>query len=184
MSNASSASTSPASPARHTALAGLEKKLAGGTPDDSLVPDTIRKAVRYMLGGAAVTLVIGVFWVIVALTDSRVLNNGKQPTSSQLSQAIIWYVITTLVFAALWVLMARLNRRGQKWARIAASVFFAIATWNLYRGVNSLQGGQTILVLNVISFVLAIAEWLCGLGAVALLWRSQSSSYFNERSAQ
>jgi hypothetical protein len=180
----SKTSAAPTVVPRQTALTALEKKLSGTNPDDSVVPGPVRKATRYMLGGAAVTAVIGVFSIIVAVADPRALNNGTQPTGGELGQALVYYILTTLVFIAIWVLMARLNRTGQKWARIAASVLFAIATFDLYRGVNSLQGGQTILVLNVISFALAVAEWICGLGAVALLWRSESSTYFNERAAQ
>jgi hypothetical protein len=172
------------SPGGQSALTTFEKKLAGRNPDDSVVPAPVRKATRWMLAGAGVTAVIGVFSVIVAISDPRALNNGTQPSGGQLGQALVYYLITTVVFMAIWVLMARLNRAGQKWARIVASVLFAIATFDLYRGVNSLQGGQTILVLNVISFALAVAEWICGLGAIALLWRSESSIYFTERTAQ
>jgi hypothetical protein len=182
MSKTSAASTAAAVP-RQTALATFSRKLVGTRPDDSVIPAQVKKAVRYMLAGAAVTAVVGVFSVIVAISDPRALNNGTSPTG-HLTQALVYYVITTVVFMAIWILMARLNRSGQKWARIVASVLFAIATWDLYQGVNSLSGGQTILVLNVISFVLAVAEWICGLGAVALLWRSESTAYYNERAAQ
>jgi len=180
----SKTSAAPAAVARQSALATFEKTLSGRNPDDSVVPSPVRKAVRWMLAGAGVTAVTGVFSVIVVISDSHALNNGTQPTSGQLTQLLVYYIISTVVFMAIWVLMARLNRSGQKWARIVASVLFAIATWDLYQGVNSLQAGQTVLVLNVISFVLAVAEWICGLGAIALLWRSESSVYFNERAAE
>jgi hypothetical protein len=166
-----------------TALATLEKKLSGANPDDTDVPAAIGKAVRYMLAGAAVTAVTGLFSIIVAVTDAPSLNHGKQPTSGWIAQAIVSIIIIALVFMAIWVLMARFNRAGQKWARIAATVLFAILTYDLYKGINSLHAGQTILVLNVISFVLVIGEWLCGLGAIALLWRSESTAYFNQRAA-
>ena len=38
-------------------------------------------------------------------------------------------------------------------------------------------------VVDIVSFVLVVAEWLCGLGAIALLWRAESSAYFKARSA-
>ena len=47
-----------------SALAGLEKRLTGRVPDDSVVPRPVRKAVRFMLGGAAVTAVAGLFSLI------------------------------------------------------------------------------------------------------------------------
>jgi hypothetical protein len=164
-----------------TALAGLEKKLAGRDPDDSVVPSPVRKSVRFMLAGAAVTALSGLFTLIAVLSDPPLINSGKQPTSSQLTGYIVQVLLLSIVYCVLWVLMARMNRSGQVWARIVATVLFVISTVTLYTTVNSLHGGQTILVVNIISFVLAVAEWICGLGAVALLWRSESSAYFRAR---
>jgi hypothetical protein len=165
------------------ALAGFEKKLTGRVPDDAEIPDPVRRAVRFMLAGGALTLVTGIFSVIAVLSDPRLFNSGKQPTSSQLTQAVVYYIVSSLIFVAVWVVMARTTRAGQSWARIVATVLFVISSFNLYEGINSLQGGQTILVLNVISFVLAIAEWICGLVAIALLWRGESTVYFKQRAA-
>jgi hypothetical protein len=167
-----------------TALVGLEKKLTGREPDDSDVPAPVRKAVRFMLGGALVTVVAGIFTVIATIADPRLINNGKQPTSSQLTGDIVQVLVLTLVYAALWVLMARFNRSGAMWARIVASVLFAVSTYSLYSAVNSLHTGEYVAVVNIISFVLAVAEWVCGLGAVALLWRGESSVYFRARAAR
>jgi NADH:ubiquinone oxidoreductase subunit K len=137
-----------------------------------------------MLGGALITLVAGVFTIIATLADPRLINNGKQPTSGALSGDIVQVVLLSLVYCALWVLMARMNRSGQVWARIVASVLFAISTYSLYAAINSLHAGEYLAVVNIISFILAVAEWVCGLGAVALLWRSESSVYFKARSAR
>ena len=49
-----------------SALTGLEKKLVGRDPEDSAIPASVRKAVRFMLGGGAMTLLVAVFWLIVA----------------------------------------------------------------------------------------------------------------------
>ena len=168
----------------HAGLETLEKRLAGRDPDDSDVPAPVRKAVRFMLGGALVTVVAGVFTVIATLADPRLINNGKQPTSSQLTGDIVQVILLTLVYAALWVLMARMNRAGRGWARIVASVLFAISTYSLYAAVNSLHSGEYVAVVNIISFVLAVAEWICGLGAVALLWRGESGVYFKARAVR
>jgi hypothetical protein len=167
-----------------SALAGLETKLAGRDPDDSVVPRPVRKAVRFMLGGAAVTAVGGLFSLLTVISDPNLINNGNKPTSSALTGDIVEVIILTIVYCALWVLMARMNRSGRVWARIVASVLFAFSTISLYSAVNSLHGGQTILVVNIISFVLEVAEWACGCGAIALLWRSESSLYFKARSGR
>lgn len=168
----------------HAGLETLEKRLAGRNPDDSDVPTPVRKAVRFMLGGALVTVVAGVFTVIATLADPRLINNGNQPTSKQLTGDIVQVILLTLVYAALWVLMARMNRSGAVWARIVASALFAISTYSLYAAVNSLHSGEYVAVINIISFALAVAEWACGLGAIALLWRGESSAYFRARSAR
>src|ERR1700744_1881985 len=158
-------------------LGGLEKRLTGRVPDDADIPLPIRRAVRFMLAGAAVTLVTGVFYVIAVLTDPIRFNNGKPMTSGETGRAVVYYVVTTLVYIALWIVMARTNRRGQRWARIVATVLFAIATFDLYAGINGLQNGQTIDVVNVVSFILSVAERVCGLGAIATLWRAGSTGY-------
>jgi hypothetical protein len=164
-------------------LAGLGKKLVGSDPDDSAIPVPVRKAVKFMLGGASVTLVAGLFTVVATLVDPRLINSGKQPTSGQLTSDIVEVALLTLVYAALWVLMARMNRSGQGWARIVASVLFAISTYSLYSTINSLHSGEYLAVVDIISFVLAIVEWVCGLAAVALLWRGESGVYFKARRA-
>jgi hypothetical protein len=162
-----------------TAFAGIEQKLSGGSPDDPGVPPTVRKAVRYMFAGAAVTVFICVFQVIVTIVDKNLIDvNGKPPSSSQLTLGIVILVVSYAVYVALWLLMARFTRAGQNWARIVSSVLFAISTWQLYSTINSLQAGLKITVADVIFIVFTVAIWVAGVGAVALLWRSESSLYF------
>jgi len=110
------------------------------------------------------------------------LNNGKQPTSSQITGYIVQTVVLTFVFCGLWVLMARKNREGRSWARIVASALFALSTISLYTSVDSLRSADYLRVYNVVSLVLAIIEWLVGLGAIALIWRAESGAYFKSRS--
>jgi hypothetical protein len=175
--------TSSSGQSGQSSLASLEKKLTGSVPDDSAVPAPVRKAVRFMLGGAGVTVLAGLFSLIVAISDPNLINGGKKPTSNQLTGDIVQIILLTIVYCALWVLMARMNRSGRTWARIVASVLFALSTFSLYSSVNSLHGGQTVRVVDIVSFLLVVAEWLCGLGAVALLWRAESTAYFKSNSA-
>ena len=44
------------------ALAELEKRLTGRVPDDSAVPGSVRKAVRFMLAGGAMTTLSAFSW--------------------------------------------------------------------------------------------------------------------------
>jgi len=162
-----------------TALAGIEKKLSGGAPDDPGLPVTMRKAVRFMLAGAAIYVVLGAFEAIATLVSRNSIDiNGKPPTSSQLLTAIIFLIVSYAVYCLLWVLMARFNRAGMKWARIVASVLFAISTFQLYETIDSLHGGQVITAADIIYIVITLASWAVGVGAIAMLWRSDSSAYY------
>jgi uncharacterized membrane protein len=167
-----------------SAFAGIEKKLSGGSPDDPSVPATVRKAGRFMLAGAAITVVICLFQVIVTVINKNLIDiNGKPPTSSQLALGIAILIASYAVYVVLWILMARFTRAGHNWARIVSSVLFAISTWQLYTTINSLKANVTITVADVIFIVFTVAIWVAGVGAVALLWRSESSAYFKAHPA-
>ena len=191
-----------------TAFASIETKLSGGSPDDPGLPVTMRKAVRFMLAGAAITAVFAIFEVIATIVDKNSIDiNGKPPTSSELATGVIilivsyaiyvllWLlmarfnragmkwarIVSYAVYCLLWVLMARFNRAGMKWARIVATVLFAISTFQLYQTIDSLHGGQVITAADIIYIIITLASWAVGVGAIAMLWRSDSSAYFQEQ---
>ena len=166
-----------------TALGGLEKKLTGSVPDDSAVPGPVRRAVRLMLAGGAVTAVIGVFLVIATIADKNALtdSSGKKLSSGEFTSSVVGTVIVYLILVAIWVLMARMNRAGRGWARWVASALALLSTVNAYSTVNSLTGGETLTVIDIVFIVGTLALWLIGVAAVAMLWRSESSSYFKAR---
>jgi len=167
-----------------SAFASIEQKLSGGYPDDPRIPAPVRKAGRFMLAGAAITALICLFQVAVEVIDKNLIDiNGKPPTSSQLGVGILIVIVSYAVSILLWILMARFTRAGHNWARIVSSVLFAISTWELYATVNSLKANVTITVYEVISIVFTVAIWIAGVGAVALLWRSESSAYFKAQPA-
>jgi hypothetical protein len=163
-----------------TAFAGIETKLSGGAPDDPGLPATMRKAVRFMLAGAAVTVAFGVFMVIVAVASKNSIDvkTGKPLSSSGLAEDIIGTLVSYLVYVVLWLLMARFNRAGQKWARIVSSVLFGISTLQLYEIFSSLNGGTIINGAVIVFLLFTIALWAVGVGAIAMLWRPDSSAYF------
>jgi hypothetical protein len=177
--------TSSASRSGQSAVAGLEKRLTGRVPDDSEVPGPVRKAVRFMLGGGALTAVTGIFLLIATIADKNALtdSSGKKLSSSEFTSNLVGTVITYLILVVIWVLMARMNRSGYNWARILASVFCAISTYDAYSLVNSLKGGTTITVAGIVYIVLTLALWVVGVIAIALIWRSESSAYYRARSA-
>lgn len=167
-----------------TALAGFEKKLTGNVPDDSDIPSPVRKAVRFMLAGGAATAVVGIFLLIATIADKNALtdSSGKKLSNSQFTSGVVGTLVTYLVVVTIWILMARLNRSGRNWARIVASVLCAISTYDAYTLVNSLRGGQTITVIGTVYIAFTLLIWVLGAIATAMLWRSESSVYFRERS--
>jgi hypothetical protein len=167
------------------AFGGLEKRLVGNVPDDSDVPGPVRKAVRLMLYGGGVTAVVGVFLIITVIADKNALtdSSGKKLTSGELTSGVVSYVLLYVVLVAVWVLMARMNRAGRGWARWVAAALAILATLNAWSTVNSLRGGETITVINVVLIVGTIALWILGASAAIMLWRAESSEYFKSRSA-
>jgi hypothetical protein len=166
-----------------TALAGLEKKLVGSAPGD--VPVSVRRAVRLMLSGSAVTAVVGLFLVIVTIADKNGLtdSSGKKLSSGQFTSSVIGTIVQYLVLVVIWVLMARYNNAGRVWARWIASALAIISTIDAYSIINSLTGGETVTVLGIVFIVGNLALWVLGILAVAMLWRAESSAYFKARAA-
>ena len=168
-----------------SALAGLEKRLTGRVPDDSDVPGPVRKAARFMLAGGALTAIVGIFLLFATIANKNALtdSSGKKLSSGQFTSNVVGTAITYLILVVIWVLMARMNRAGYAWARILASVFCAISTYDAYSLVNSLKGGTTITVAGVVYIVFTLALWVVGVIAIALSWRLESSAYYRARSA-
>jgi hypothetical protein len=168
-----------------SALAGLEKRLTGRVPDDSDVPAPVRKAARFMLAGGALTAIVGIFLLFATIADKNALtdSSGKKLSNGEFTSNVVGTAITYLILVVIWVLMARMNRSGYNWARILASVFCAVSTYDAYSLVNSLTGGTTITVAGIVYIVFTLALWVVGVIAIALSWRSESSAYYRARSA-
>ena len=138
-----------------------------------------------MLGGAAITAVLGLFLVIATIADKNVLTDstGKRLTARNSPAASSIEIVVYLVLATVWVLMARMNRAGREWARWIASALAAISTLDTFRTVDSLKGGQTLTVIDIVVIAGTVITWVIGVLAVAMLWRSESSEYFRARGA-
>lgn len=138
-------------------------------------PRTIRIAVLLMYAGAALTAV-GIILSVVAVATGESALRASHPhaTVAQL-HATQNVLITVAIFSgiieiAAWLLLARVNRNGLKWARIVATVLFVLNTANL---AGHLHGTATIG--NTIYSVLI---WLVGLSVIVLLWLRESGTYF------
>jgi hypothetical protein len=114
---------------------------------------------------------------------SQLLKRSPNLTAAQLTTAehvkIALSIVSGLIGVGLWIWMAQMNKRGRSWARITSTVFFGIETLGVLVsaiGVGALGDAGAIRFYNILT-------WLIGLGAIILLWRRQSSDYFNVRDA-
>jgi hypothetical protein len=132
-----------------------------------------------MYAGAVVSLIgIVVDLTTLSSTKSRIESQHHDWTVTQVNNAehvaIGIFIVSGLLGAALWVWMAQANKAGKSWARIVATVLFAIDTLNVAAGATTPGGGATRLYGLVI--------WLIGLAAIILLWLRTSSDYFRSAS--
>ena len=152
-------------------------------------PATVRRAVRFMQVGAvggALSLIFNVIGSFSLKSNMLTANAAKlkdhQVTASQISNTatalIVYTIIVGLVSIGLWLWMARMNAAGRSWARITASVLFALWSLYTYSVIGELHGGVTITVTLIISLVLIIALWVVGLATIFQLWRPASTAYY------
>ncbi|MGD8148982.1 hypothetical protein [Ornithinimicrobium sp. Y1694] len=154
-------------------------------------PQSIRLAELLMYAGAVVTLIgglAGLFGDRDAIREAvrtQLEATGQTVTAADLDTAVSFSLVTTgvlaLVFAGLWVLMARLNAKGIGWARIVATILGAIGIINTVMAVvasglmpGTAAGGVIGLILQLITGAIAVA-------VLVLLWRQDSNSFFAAR---
>jgi hypothetical protein len=138
-------------------------------------PRSVMVAVRIMYAGAALTAIGLVISVVGVATGEKALRaSHRHATLAQLHATqnflITLAVVSGLIEIGAWLLMARANRSGLKWARIVATVLFALGTWNL---ISHIIGTATVTNLAYTALM-----WLVGFGAVFFLWQKDSSGYF------
>ena len=142
-------------------------------------PPSVVMAVRLMYAGAvvsALSLIVGLA-TVGSLRDSL---HKAQPklTPAELHQLqtvlVVGSVFIELISIGLWVWMALMNKAGKSWARIVATALFGLYT--LYLLFFVIRAGAGALV--------PILTWLIGLGALILLWRKDSTEYFNPQAGQ
>lgn len=140
-------------------------------PERPPAPPSVLNAVKLMYAGAAASTVsLVIFAASIGAIRSENAKARPRLTDSQLSQFIITSIVYAVISVALWLWMARANGEGKNWARITASVLFALATLDLYGLLNYPK--------TALSLVLPVVTWIVGLGAVILLWRRESTAYF------
>ncbi|MFD4404926.1 hypothetical protein ACFWPH_19410 [Nocardia sp. NPDC058499] len=154
-------------------------------PSPETIPRTVRRAVRLMQAGAALTVLIA---VVGFVDDTAVLEAPGEPgtglgdsgSSPVFLEDIIATVATTAIQAGLWLWIAAQCRAGKGWARISGTIFFAI---NLvaFTGLTAVAL-LTGIGLSVTVSVLNIGIVGLGLAAVIALWHRNSGGHFSRAS--
>jgi hypothetical protein len=156
-------------------------------------PPPVYRAVRLMQAGAVVSTLSLIFTVIgsFSLKHNMMTANAQklqdhQITASQISNTatglIIYTIVIGLVSIGLWLWMARMNEAGRRWARITASVFFALWSLYTYSVIGELHGGVTVTATLIVSMVLILALWVIGAATIFYLWRPASTAYVKAQS--
>ena len=148
-------------------------------------PGSIALAVKLMWAGAALAVVSLVYTVLTLDTvkdDVRAQMLEADPSVDQAtidaatSLLIGFAFVFGLLGALLWAWMAWKNGQGRGWARIVATVF---AGFNLLGLLFTGVGGNAepiSIVLSVVSVILAVI-------ILVLLWRKESTEFYNGTAA-
>lgn len=147
-------------------------------------PASIALAVKLMYAGAALSLL----GIIITFLSRDTIREGVEKasrdattpmTSSQIDTAvgvgIGISVFVGIIGVALWLWMAAANGRGRKWARIVATVFFALSV--IFTLIGLIQKPPPL------SLVLSLVSLLLGTYIIVLLYKRESTEYYEAQSA-
>ncbi len=144
-------------------------------------PQPVRTAVLLMCAGAALSVIeIIIGAVTIGSLRSAIRSQYPNYTASQIHTAEVAGVVAAVAIGALavglWLWMAWANGRGRNWARIVATVLFALNTIDALALVARPHSAVSLLFAGLV--------WLAGLGAVFFLWQRESSAYFQASSGR
>jgi hypothetical protein len=163
------------------------KKSAAAGIDSTAGVLAVGRAGRLMLGGAAGTLIWGIYWVTLALAfknnTAAYYVKAQHVTLSQANSRVVGGMLVTVIevvlFIGLWLWMARMNKDRQNWARIASTVFFFIWTYETYQAINGLS-----TYIALINLIIMLLIWGAGIGALYFLWKPESTAFFKSAAQQ
>jgi hypothetical protein len=143
-------------------------------------PPSLRNAVRLMYLGAALEVIeLIVALLTVSSLKAAILRADPSYTAAQLHNAevasTVALVVGAVITIGLWLWMAWANGRGRRWARIVSAVFFGINTLDLAVSFARVHATATL--------ILGILIWLAGLAAIVLLFRKESSSFYQQNTS-
>jgi len=141
-------------------------------------PPSLRTAVRLMYAGAALEVISLIVAVLtISSLKSAIMKADPNFTATQLHNTEVAgtaaVVVGAVITIGLWLWMAWANGRGRSWARVVATVFFAINTLDLIASFVRVHATATVIV--------AILIWLVGLAAIVFLFRRDSSAFYQQQ---
>jgi FtsH-binding integral membrane protein len=150
------------------------------TPPEVEQPPSIRLAVRLMWLGAALSLlgVLLTFTQTDAIRDA-IEDSDSSLTSSEVDTAVTVFVafivVIGLVGVGLWLWMASANGKGYSWARIVATVLGGLSVVSTLFTISGDGSTGLSIVLSILGVALAVV-------ILVLLWRPDSSRYYELKS--
>jgi len=143
------------------------------------VPNSVQTAVKLMYAGAALSFIELVVGLATIGSVRRAIQKAyPHYTSTQVHRLevadIVVAIVVGVIAIGLWLWMARASAGGHNYARITGSVFFGLNTIFLVIGLARPHVG--------LGLVFSLLVWLAGLGAVIMLWRRESGTYFTQPS--
>ncbi|WP_030528509.1 hypothetical protein [Phycicoccus jejuensis] len=142
-------------------------------------PKSMDTAVMLMRVGAVLSLVSLVLSFVFAGDIREQATQALQDSGQTVDQTLVDSAVTIgiavavvfgLLGAGLWLLMAWANGKGKSWARITASILFALSFVTFLIGLAQ----PTPLLSRVLSIVsIALGGYI-----VYLLWRKESSEFY------
>jgi hypothetical protein len=153
-------------------------------PGPATRPPAMDQAVMLMKVGAGLSL-LGLLLTLVnrgAIRDAveKASEDAATPmTAEQIDSAVTLGVfggiIIGLIGVGLWLWMASANGKGKSWARILATIFFALSVLGL---LGSFAQDQP-----AISRILQLVQVLLGAYIIFLLYKKESTAFYQASSA-
>lgn len=143
-------------------------------------PSSVTRAVQLMYLGAALSIAgIAVAWATTGQLRAQVAaaNPSLTPDAVESATSISLVVATVvgLVALGLWLWMAVANGAGRSWARVVATVLGGLGVLSAVYSLMTATG--VTVATQLLSLALAVA-------ILVLLWRPESSEFFQARSAR
>ena len=148
-------------------------------------PDSIRNAVRLMWAGAAISLIsliitLASLGALKTQIRDQLAKSNTNVTPDMVNTAytigIVAGVVGAVIAIVLWLWMAWKNGQGRSWARIVATV---LAVINVLSTLYTVLAGTA----TVASGILAVINLILAVVIVVLLWRKESSAFYQASSA-